>query len=145
MSEDPVRANSFMLDVQKVGKAYFREASGFGSHNEVIENWLQSDKGVTVRTVQPGNMKWDTINLKRGITSDQALWKWRKQVIDGQVVAARSDGTITGFDDKGDPKIQYSFTNGWPSKWSASGMNAGGNDVVMEEIEIAHEGLVRLL
>jgi len=146
MSEDPVRANSFALEVQKIGaKAYFKEASGFGSHNEVIEYWQQDSKGLSVRTVQPGNPKWDNISLKRGITSDQSLWKWRKQIIDGQVTSARSDGTITGYDEKGTPKIQYTFTNGWPSKWSASGMNAGGNEVVMEEIEIAHEGLIRVL
>lgn len=140
---DPVRANSFTLKLQGGIEAFFREASGFGSENEIIEHKQQSAKGVIVTIKQPGNLKWENITLKRGITDDESLWNWRKKVVDGQIVEARQDGSIMGYDEKGELKIQYDFVRGWPCKWSASDMNADANEVIIEEIEIAHEGLKR--
>ena len=51
--------------------------------------------------------------------------------------------TISAYDENSDLKIQYSFTRGWPSKWEASGLNASGNDPIVETLEITHEGLER--
>jgi len=142
-NKDPVRANSFSLKLQGGIEAFFREAGGFGSENEVIEHRQQSKDGRVVLIKQPGNLKWQNISLKRGITEDLKLWDWRKKVVDGQIAEARQDGSIMGYDEKGTLQVQYDFVNGWPCKWTASDMNADGNEVIVEEIEIAHEGLKR--
>jgi phage tail-like protein len=139
---DPIVANSFALEVTGI-TAFFREISGFSNSSEVVEHKQQGKSGVTEYIKQPGNLSWDNIVLKRGIIADDSLWKWRKDVIDGQITKARKDGTITGYDEKGEIKIQYSFKRAWPAKWSASDLNAGGNDVIMETLELAVESLDR--
>ena len=140
---DPISVFSFALEIQGITEATFREASGFGSENEVIEYKEQGQKGQTFIHKIPGTLKWQNINLKRGITSNVELWNWRDKVIKGQIEQARVDGSIVGYDENGSEKIRYNFKRGWPSKWQASGLNAQGHDPIIEEIEIAHEGLER--
>jgi phage tail-like protein len=38
----------------------------------------------------------------------------------------------------------YSFVRGWPCKYTSPGISAEGNDVLVEEVEIAHEGITRV-
>jgi phage tail-like protein len=142
---DPISVFAFSLEIQGIAEATFREASGFGSENEVIEYKEQGAKGITYIHKIPGTLKWQNINLKRGITSNSELWKWRQMVIDGQIEKARVDGSIVGYDENGEERIRYNFKRGWPCKWSASGVNAQQNEPIIEEIEIAHEGLERFV
>jgi phage tail-like protein len=140
---DPISAHQFALEIQGITEATFREASGFGSEHSIIEQKEQTAKGNTVIRKIPGTLKWQNITLKRGMTSNAEMWKWRQQVIDGQVEKARLDGSIVGYDEDGNEKIRYNFRRGWPSKWESTAMNAGGNEPVIETIEITHEGLER--
>jgi phage tail-like protein len=143
--KDPISGFAFALEIQGVATALFREASGFGSENQIIEFKQQGAKGQTYVHKIPGTLKWQNISLKRGITDNLELWEWRQKVIDGQIEDARMDGSIVGYDENGEEKIRYNFRRGWPSKWDASGLNASGNDPVIESIEITHEGLERKL
>ena len=142
--KDPVTTFSFALEVQGIVKAFFREADGFSNETEVIEHKQQGKDGKTTIMKLPGTSKWGNITLKRGITDDDELWKWRKKVLDGDIVGARVDGSIVGYNDKGTEMIRYNFVRGWPAKWQATGMNATSNEVIIESIEIAHEGLERM-
>ena len=140
---DPISAFSFALEIQGITEATFREASGFGSESEVIEFREQGAKGQNVVHKIPGTLKWQNVNLKRGITSSLDLWKWRQKVIDGLIETARMDGSIVGYDENGAEKIRYNFKRGWPNKWTASALNAQGHDPIIEELEITHEGMER--
>lgn len=142
--KDPIAAWSFALEVQSVQQAVFREAEGFSNENEVIEYKQQSKDGITIYHKIPGNLKWANITLKRGITDSLDLWTWRKKIIDGKVETERKDGSIVGYNEDGTEVVRYNFRRGWPCKWEASGMNAGGNEVIVETLEIAHEGLERI-
>lgn len=79
------------------------------------------------------------IFLKRGYTNSKDLWEWRKKVIDGK--AQRLSGTITLLDEARKPALVWKFSKGWPSKWAGPAFNAKNNDVTIEEMEIAIEGL----
>jgi len=142
---DPISAHQFALEIQGITEATFREASGFGSEHQIIEQKEQTAKGNTVIRKIPGTLKWQNITLKRGMTSNTEMWKWRQQVIDGKIESARLDGSVVGYDEDGNEKIRYNFRRGWPSKWESTAMNAGGNEPVIETIEITHEGLERKL
>lgn len=140
---DPVASLNFALEIQGITTAMFREADGFSNETEVIEHRQQTVDGRIIVQKIPGNTKWNNIVLKRGMVEDQSLWKWRKKVLDGDIKGARVNGSVVGYDEKGTEIIRYNFKNGWPCKWEASAMNATGNEVVIETIEIAHEGLER--
>ena len=141
---DPVANYTFALEIQGITEAYFREATGFDSQTEVIESREQGPRGVTVIKKLPGALKWSNIVLKRGMTDNLDLYKWRKKVEEGQIEQARVDGSIVIYDPTLAEVGRYNFTRGWPAKWKGGDLNATANQVVIEEIEIAHEGLVRV-
>jgi phage tail-like protein len=122
---------------------FFKEVDGIGSENEVVVHTTSDATGKSLVQKFPGQLKWNNITLKRGVDSNNALWQWRQQVINGQITDARKDGTIEVLDWTGSPIVTYNFVRAWPCRYSAPGLSAGGNDVMVEEIEIAHEGLTR--
>ena len=122
---------------------FFKEIDGIGSEHEVVVHTTGDAKGKSVVQKYPGQLKWNNITLKRGVDANNALWTWRQQVIDGQIANARKDGKIVVLDWTGTTIVTYSFVRGWPCRYSAPGLSAGGNEVLVEEIEIAHEGMTR--
>jgi phage tail-like protein len=47
------------------------------------------------------------------------------------------------YDNAGTEVGRWNFEAGWPSKWSASDLDAGTDDVMIEELTISHEGLFK--
>jgi phage tail-like protein len=145
---DPLISFHFGLDVGSfIAGAIFTEVSGLGSETEVTEYKTVSGQGSDhIGYIQkiPGRLKWESITLKRGITSNTMdAWKWRKMVEDGNVEGARSNGTITMFDDTGAISAQWNFVRGWPSKITGPSIKSDSNEVGIEEMTIVHEGIVR--
>jgi len=137
-------AHYFKIDLGGAEAAgFFKEIDGIGSEHEVVVHTTGDAKGKSVVQKYPGQLKWNNITLKRGVDSNNALWTWRKQVIDGQVVQARKECKIEVLDWTGATVVTYSFVNAWPCRYSAPGLSAGGNEVMVEEIEIAPEGMTR--
>ena len=42
---------------------------------------------------------------------------------------------------RGQEVKRWNFYNAWPSKWDGPDLNAEGNDIAIETLELAHEGL----
>jgi phage tail-like protein len=83
------------------------------------------------------------ITLKWGTTDDRDLYDWHRQWVIGDPVAARKNGSIILLDRQGQEKVRWNFFNAWPAKWTGPSFNAEGNDVSIETLELAHEGLER--
>ena len=141
---DPLASYTFYLEIQGIVNATFREGAGFDSEQEVIESRETGKGGVVYIKKLPGALKWSNITLKRGMTDSLELWKWRKKVADGDVVGARVDGSIVVYDPMLKEVARYNFRNGWPSKWQGPDLNATANEVAIEQLVIAHEGLERV-
>jgi phage tail-like protein len=135
--KDPFRGYNFKVEVGGITRAGFREASGLDSSQDPVEYREGVDK-LTARKL-PGLNKYSNISLKWGVTDDAELWAWRKKSIDGTV--ERKNGSIVLCDDKGEEKVRWNFVEGWPTKWTGPSFNATGNEVAIETLEIAHEGL----
>ena len=117
--KDPFRGFKFKVEVDGITRAGFREASGLDSAQDPVE--------------------YRAISLKRGVTNDAELWAWRKKSIDGTI--ERKNGSIVLTDDAGEEKARWNFVDGWPTKWTGPTFNATANEVAIETLEIAHEGL----
>ncbi len=141
--EDVLVGFHFALDLQGVVKGYFTEVSGIGSESEVAEQKVVSEKGVQVILKVPGRLKWGDITLKRGLTSNLELWTWRKMIEDGDVKSARKNGSIIMYDQTLKPVAQWDFKNAWPSKISGPAPKSDSNELVVEEMTIVHEYIVR--
>ena len=137
-------AHYFTIDLGgNEADGFFKEIDGISSENEVMVHTTSDATGKSFIQKYPGQLKWNNITLKRGVDSKNALWTWRKQVIDGQIKEARKECKIEVIDWSGATIVTYSFINAWPCRYSAPGLSASGNEVMVEEIEIAHEGMTR--
>ena len=119
--KDPFRGYKFKLELGGVTRAGFREASGLDAAQH---------------RVKPGE-----ISLTRGVTADAELWAWWQTNKAGRV--ERKNGSIVHFDDTGKEKGRWNFVSGRPTKWTGPTFNATGNEVAIETLEIAHEGVTR--
>lgn len=141
---DPLVSAWFGVEFQNQVVGAFRECSGLGSENEVVEYKASGQKGEYVVKKVPGRMKWNNITLKRGITDAMDMWDWRKLVEEGKIDDARKNGAIVMFNQQGDSIARWEFINAWPSKLTGPTANAGNNEVAIEEMEITHEGYKRV-
>ncbi|MEZ4868514.1 MAG: phage tail protein [Caldilineaceae bacterium] len=143
-SQDPIKSYLFKLEIegdQLMG--LFTECSGIGSETEVIEHKVvQNGKPVIMKV--PGRLKWENITLKKGITDDMKVWNWRHQIEIGQVEGNRFNGSIIMTDHDLTPVARWDFERGWPTKVSGPSPKADSNEIGIEEIVLAHEGILRV-
>lgn len=135
---DPLNGFNFLVEIDGITVAGFSEVSGLASETAVIEYREGGDRQGTVRKI-PGLTRYSNIVLKRGVSTDRTLWDWRRNVVNG--VADRRDGAIVLLSADRQPVTRWLFHDGWPAKWEGPTLKASGNEVAIETIEIAHEGL----
>ena len=143
-SANPVISAWFGVEFQGQVVGAFRECSGLGSENEVVEYKASGPKGEFIIKKVPGRMKWNNITLKRGITDAMDMWQWRKMVEQGDVASARANGSITMMDTTGKPIAKWTLLNCWPSKLTGPAGKADGNEVAVQELTLTHEGYERV-
>jgi phage tail-like protein len=141
--EDPLVSTWFGVEFQGSVVGAFRECTGMGSEQEVVEYKASGSKGESVIHKVPGRLKWNNIVLKRGITDAMDMWKWRSQVEKGQIDDARKNGSIVMFNQKGEEVARWDFIKAWPSKLTGPTANANNNEVGIEEMELTVEGYER--
>src|SRR5690349_17208519 len=97
---DPYRAYSFLVEIQGITRAGFRECSGLDTSQAPIE-YREGNDAPTVRKL-PGMITYSNITLSWGMTDDDELWKWRASVVDGK--PQRKNISIVLMDHTGDEK-----------------------------------------
>jgi len=132
---DPYRGFNFRVEIDGIIQAGFQEVSGLDASTDPVDY----REGIDPNHVRKltGLNKYSPITLKRGITSSDELWNWRKTVIDGK--PARKNGSIILLDETGTEKLRWNFANAWPSKWTGPAFNATSTAVAVETLEITHE------
>jgi len=135
---DPYKGYNFKLEIAGVARAGFHEASGLDGDLGATEK-----EGGTADSPQkiPGGHKVGDVTLKRGVIGDLTLWNWYQSVAQGKT--ERKNGSIVLSDESGEEKLRWNFVNAWPTKWTGPTFNADANDVAIETLEIAHEGLTK--
>jgi phage tail-like protein len=118
--------------------AGFSECSGIDASFEVME---LKEGGVNSHTWKlPVRASFSNITLKHGVIfAYDDLWTWHHDWVQGQ--GARKDGLIVLKDNAGEPAKIWKFKKGIPVKWSGPTLNAMQNQIAIESLEIAHEGL----
>lgn len=134
---DPYVNYNFVVELDGITRAAFQEVSGFDSTIDVIEHREGGDN--TTPRKLPGMTKHSNIVLKWGLTDDQELYAWHRQAVRGNV--QRRNGSIVLLDRAGQERLRWNFVNAWPTKWDGPDFNAEGNDVAIETLELAHEGI----
>ena len=98
----------------------------------------------TLSLKRPGIRKSGNISLKRGMcTGNIELYNWFNNT--GAPNIERRDLTITMLNEEGDPTFVWSIAQAWPIKCDGPGLNATGNEIAIESLELAHEGITQSL
>jgi phage tail-like protein len=137
---DPYLNYNFLVEIDGISRGAFQEASGFDSTVDVVEH-REGGENTTLRKL-PGMTKYGNITLKWGITDDDELYEWHKAVVQGTV--ERKNGSIVLLDRAGEEAVRWNFERAWPAKYTGPDLNAEGNDVAIETLELAHEGIERV-
>ena len=117
----------------------FTEVTGLDVETEVIEYRHGASK-VYHKTKMPGMQKYSDITMKRGtFKSDNEYYDWWNTVALNTI--ERRDITITLLDEAHAPVVTWKVAEAWPKKVQSTDLKSDGNDVAIESIEIAHEGL----
>jgi phage tail-like protein len=133
---DPFTSFNFIVDIQGM-RAGFSEVGGLATETDIAE-YREGNEDITMRKI-PAKRKYTNLTFKRGFTNSKDLWLWRKKVMDGKT--QRLPGTITLLDEARKPALVWKFFEAWPSKWAGPAFNAKGNDIAIEEMDLAVEHL----
>jgi phage tail-like protein len=138
--KDPYGNFNFLVEIDGLGLATFQQCSGFDSTIDVIEH-REGGWNMTPRKL-PGMTKYSNISLKWGMTDDRRLYDWHRRAVEGDI--ERKNGSIVLLNGKGEEVARWDFVQAWPTKWDGPDFNAEGNDVAIETLELAHEGVARV-
>ncbi|HSI12967.1 MAG TPA: phage tail protein [Chthoniobacter sp.] len=139
--KDPYKNHRFLVEIDGIVQAGFREVTISDSTQDAIE-YREGNEPATVRKI-PGLIKHANVTLKWGITDSADLFKWREQVESGATKKARRNMAIEVLDDEGKTAARWEISGAWPTKYTAPTLNATANEIAIETIEIAHEGIRR--
>ncbi|MBS1140582.1 MAG: Conserved hypothetical phage tail region protein [Proteobacteria bacterium] len=117
----------------------FSEVSGLTQEVQAIE-YRDGSFPEYSSIKMPGLRKYSNITLKRGvIKSDNDFFKWLSTVTMNTV--ERRDLTISLLDEAHNPVMTWKVNRAFPVKVEGPQLKAAGNEVAIETIELAHEGL----
>jgi phage tail-like protein len=117
----------------------FSEVSGLTQENQAIE-YRDGSFPEYSSIKMPGLRKFSNVTLKRGIVkADNDFFKWLSTVKLNQV--ERRDLVVSLLNENHEPVMTWKVQNAFPVKVEGPGLKASGNEVAIESIEIAHEGL----
>lgn len=141
---DPYLAFCFRVTIQKPGisdtTGLFKSVSGLSFETEVVDFKEGGVNQMTHKFV--GGTKFKNIVLKRGFSGNELADWWASW----QAPSKKPDrviGTIEQLDTKGGVQAAWQFVGGWPCKYEVSEFDASKNEVTIETLEIAHQGLTK--
>ena len=117
----------------------FSEVSGLNIENKVIE-YRDGASPEYSKIKMPGMREFSNITLKRGVfKGDNEFFAWLNTISLNTV--ERRDLSISLLNEKHEPVIVWKVHNAFPVKIQSTDLKADGNEVAIEQLELAHEGL----
>ena len=139
MANYPMPKFHFSVEWAPGTKMGFTEVTGLTMESDVIE-YREGSSPEFHKIKQPGLQKLSNITLKRGtFQGDIGFHDWMETISMNTV--KRRDVTIKLLNEKHEPVITWQIINAWPVKVQSSDLKADGNEVAIETMEIAHEGI----
>jgi phage tail-like protein len=136
---DPAPAFRFTVTFDDLPPGGFSDCSGLQSETEVQE---YAEGGLNTHTWKlPGRTKQGNVTFKRGIVN-KVLWDWHRAIAEGNFKSRHC--TILVHDQSGsDDLLEFQLVDAFPTKWIGPELAAGQNNLALETLEVAHQGLQR--
>jgi len=116
----------------------FTEVSGLAQEIRTIdyrEGVTPDDSTSKIPVMQ----KYSTITCKRGFASGNEFFDWISAVHLSKI--ERRNLLISLLDEEQEPVMVWKVISAFPIKVEAAGLNSHGNDVAIEAVTLAHEGI----
>lgn len=129
----------FKVETDSLSAATFQEVSGLDTEAQPIE-YRHGNSPVFSTIKMPGLVKVSNITLKRGtFVKDNKFYDWYANI--KMNIIKRETVTISLLDEEGNPTMVWTLNNAWPTKVTGTDLKSDGNEVAVETLELAHEGL----
>jgi len=149
---DPYRNFNFKIVIDGREVAACKKMSKLAASVEVVK--FRAGNAISaVNELMPGRVAYEPVTLENGLTNDRLFEEWatalmRNERSNGDTKldpAFRRNVTIQVYDIDGKTMVRkYSLHNAWCSKYTAlSDLVGDANEVIIESIQIEHEGFVR--
>lgn len=138
MAEYPLPKFHFQVEWggTKIG---FTEVTGLEVTTEKVQYRDGASKEFN-KLQMPGMQTFGDLTLKRGIfAGDNEFYAWWNTVSLNTI--ERRDITISLLNEQHEPVVVWKVKNAWPTKVTSTDLNASSNDVAIETLMLAHEGL----
>ena len=136
----PLPKFHFSVDISGVGDDLpFQEVSGLDTETQIIEYRAGNSKLYSTIKM-PGIAKVGNVTLKKGVfVKDNKFFDWYSQIKMNTI--KRIPITISLLDEGGAPTMVWTLSNAWPTKITGTDLKSDANEVAIETLEIAHEGI----
>lgn len=139
---DPYRSFKFRVEIDGIQIAGFSDATTPDSTTATIDYREGTDAPHQKKL--SGLITYGNITLKKGLTDSMDLYNWKKQVEQTGAGKARKNISLILIDEEGQDKARWDIVEAWPTKYDPSDFSAKGNEVIIETLEIVHEGVTRV-
>jgi phage tail-like protein len=136
---DPFPAFRFTITFDDLPPGGFSDCSGLQMETEIQEF---PEGGVNTHVWKfATRSKQSNLTLKRGIVN-KLLWDWHHDITIGKMKFRNA--TIVILDNSGLQRaMEFQVLQAFPIKWIGPELNAGQNNLAVETLEFAHQGLER--
>lgn len=136
--DDDFQGAYFQLEMDGLTLGWFTGCSGLTLEFDVV-TFKEGNGAAVIERKRPGKAKYEEVVLKRGFTQDKALYDWFDTVVKSAEAVPYKTGSIVIFDRTQKRVAQFDLDHAWPSKLSVSDLQAGTDEVMVEELTIQHE------
>jgi phage tail-like protein len=137
----PYQTFNFAVEIEGLLVGGFSEVSGLDSEVEVEEYREGGVNGFVHKL--PVRTSHSNLLLSHGLTVGDTLWNWYYNTTQGTI--QRRNGTIMLLDAQQLPVMWWNFRNALPVRWTGPAFNATSDEVAVESLELAHQGVTRPL
>ena len=132
----------FIVECDGIAVAKFTKAGPLEMEVAVVE---QYEGGSLIPVKEPGRVKVTNVTLERGVTDDQDLWNWFKQVADlaansGEISPTYKKNLDIVQQDRDNTTLKrWRLANAWPTKFKGGDWDNDADENVLESVELAYD------
>jgi phage tail-like protein len=138
--KDPIPSFRFTVSFEDLPPSGFSDCTGLTNETEVQDF---REGGLNTHTWKfATRTKQSNLTLKRGIVN-KLLWDWYQDMVNGKMKFRNA--TIIVHDPSGSEDVlEFQIKQAFPIKWVGPDLSASQNNLAVESVEFAHQGLERL-
>ncbi|MDT7578991.1 MAG: hypothetical protein QOK35_255 [Pseudonocardiales bacterium] len=137
----PFMTFNFAVEIEGLLVGGFTHVEGLSGEVKFEEYREGGVNGYTHKL--PGLTSYSNLQLRYGLTGVGMLWDWFAATTEGSI--QRRNGTVMLLDRQRIPVMWWNFRNALPVRWTGPTFDAGDDQIGVETLELAHEGLTNPL